>query len=263
MKPLVSVIVPVYGNRNIRKCLKSIQCQDYTNFECIVVIDGSKDSSYCKYCHNVEALDSRFFIASYQNNRGASYARGVGISSTHGEIVAFLDSDDIWSPIYLSTIVKVHKENPRLPIVGTEITYNEEETTFLSNTSWQYISIRSLCLKHRFSTPATSIKRSMIVHNFSPSLHYAEDLFFFLINAINSRKPIVFINRPLVLISREQGSTGGLSADRVKMYSSTIRVYFNISKHYIHTSPIACLILIVRSFYALFRIVQFSLSPFR
>ena len=74
MQVLVSIIVPVYGHRDITPSLRSIQLQNYTNFECVVIVDGSTDSSCLKYGY-VESLDSRFSLLSYETNKGASYAR--------------------------------------------------------------------------------------------------------------------------------------------------------------------------------------------
>ena len=151
----------------------------------------------------------------------------------------------MWNPRYLSSIVEVHNMFASYPIVGVQTSFNDLDIYSPDQFSWKLCSIMSLCYKSKFSTPATSIKRSMIAHNFSPRYRYAEDLLFFLSNLIDSRKPLVYINTPLVILNRAQGSFGGLSANRIQMYSSSILVYFDIISRYYLTNPLVhntCLI---------------------
>ena len=93
MATLVSVIVPVYNRaRFLRDALESIYSQTYRSFEVVVVDDGSTDDSaeVARSFPGVRCLT--------QTNQGVSVARNVGIQATRGELVAFLDSDDIWLP---------------------------------------------------------------------------------------------------------------------------------------------------------------------
>lgn len=93
INPQISIIIPVYNaEKYLRKCLDSIVNQIFSNYEVILVDDGSTDRSFyiCKeYCD----LDSRF-IAIKQENKGVSEARNNGIRNCHGEYVTFMDSDD-------------------------------------------------------------------------------------------------------------------------------------------------------------------------
>lgn len=91
--PLISVIIPVYNvEKYLRQCLDSVLNQTYTNYEVIMVDDGSTDSSYdicLEYCKK----DGRF-KAFHKENGGASTARNVGLKESKGEYIFFLDSDD-------------------------------------------------------------------------------------------------------------------------------------------------------------------------
>src|ERR1700694_2006522 len=92
----VSVIVPVYrGERYIGQASKSALAQTYENFEIVIVNDGSPDDSIARirpYLHlpNVKLIE--------QDNRGVAAARNTGIRNASGQIIAFLDHDDLWLP---------------------------------------------------------------------------------------------------------------------------------------------------------------------
>ncbi|MFY9793849.1 MAG: glycosyltransferase family A protein [Candidatus Sulfotelmatobacter sp.] len=100
-KPFVSVVIPTY-NRLQQLCaaLDSVLAQSYSNFEVIIVDDGSKDGTR----EHMESLISgrlesdRPIRYVFQANQGSSVARNRGIAEARGEWIAFLDSDDIWYP---------------------------------------------------------------------------------------------------------------------------------------------------------------------
>src|SRR5690554_5759208 len=91
--PIISVIVPVYGvEKYIAKCLLSIQQQTFTDFECIVVDDGSPDSS-TEIGRKAVGEDDRFIFVSKPNG-GLASARNFGLDRAKGDYIAFVDSDD-------------------------------------------------------------------------------------------------------------------------------------------------------------------------
>ena len=103
---LVSIIVPIYNGENyLRQCLDSISEQTYKNFECIMVNDGSTDSS--QQIAEEYLTDSRFTLIN-QSNKGLSGARNTGISHIREEstFVAFVDSDDYIYPDFLETLIE-------------------------------------------------------------------------------------------------------------------------------------------------------------
>ena len=100
--PKVSIIVPVYNVENkIKRCLDSIKKQEMQDFECILVDDGSTDSSGL-ICDEYAHIDSRFHTV-HRKNGGASTARNTGIEASSGEWITFIDSDDWVSPQYISS----------------------------------------------------------------------------------------------------------------------------------------------------------------
>ena len=97
MDPLVSVVIPAYNaERFVGEAIESVLAQRYTRFELIVVDDGSSDRTSevaRSYGEKVRTLR--------QENRGVSAARNAGTRAATGELLAFLDADDRWSPAWL------------------------------------------------------------------------------------------------------------------------------------------------------------------
>jgi len=101
--PKVSIIVPVYNvEQYLEECLRSIFVQDFSDFECILVNDGSTDSSKL-ICEDYQKNDSRFVVLN-QNNSGATMARFNGVKSAKGEWIMFVDSDDTLNSNSLSLL---------------------------------------------------------------------------------------------------------------------------------------------------------------
>jgi len=91
--PEVSIIVPIYNSEKyISKCIDSIIAQTYTNIECILIDDGSTDSSLF-ICERYHQSDDRIVVM-HQENAGVSATRNRGIEVARGKYVCFIDSDD-------------------------------------------------------------------------------------------------------------------------------------------------------------------------
>ncbi|MDE6379701.1 MAG: glycosyltransferase [Muribaculaceae bacterium] len=101
----ISVIVPVYNAEKwLRDALESLQSQTYTDFEAILVDDGSADES-AGICRDICAKDPRFRLIS-QTNTGVSSARNAGMDQARGEWIAFMDADDLMVPDALEILMK-------------------------------------------------------------------------------------------------------------------------------------------------------------
>ena len=105
----VSVVIALYNKKeHIKRTLDSVISQEMTDFEVIVIDDGSTDGSgeIVK-----DYSDSRINLIS-QENKGVSKARNLGISRAKGDLIAFLDADDEWKPQFLSEILKLQELFP-------------------------------------------------------------------------------------------------------------------------------------------------------
>lgn len=103
--PKVSIIVPVYNVENyLRPCLDSIIAQTFTNFEAVLVDDGSTDNCG-RICDEYAAKDSRFIVV-HKKNEGVAKARITAFEHSKGEFITFVDSDDYVTPDYLFKLSK-------------------------------------------------------------------------------------------------------------------------------------------------------------
>lgn len=106
MQPKVSVIIPAYNvEKFIEKCVNSVLDQSFSDFEIILVDDGSKDSTP-KICDELANKDSRITVI-HKENGGLSDARNAGIRKSVGKYLAFVDGDDIVDKEYLQELYRL------------------------------------------------------------------------------------------------------------------------------------------------------------
>ena len=109
MNPLVSIIVPVYNaEKTIGRCIESIMKQDYTNFELLIIDDGSKDNSGA-ICDEYAADDSRIIVI-HKENSGVSDSRNMALDMAQGTYLQFLDADDWITPNATRTFVEAAED---------------------------------------------------------------------------------------------------------------------------------------------------------
>lgn len=104
INPKISIIVPVYNAESyLNRCLDSILSQSFTDWECILIDDGSKDDSG-RICDKYAENDYRI-LAFHKSNGGVSSARNLALEKVHGEWITFVDSDDYVLPSYLDNLI--------------------------------------------------------------------------------------------------------------------------------------------------------------
>ena len=126
----ISIIVPVYNAENyLRRCIDSILEQTYTNFELLLINDGSTDGS-AKILEEVKESDSRIRVV-HKKNEGVSATRNLGLKLVTGDYITFIDSDDFVDKLYLEVLYKSLTENDADIASGNFASFNEERQTFL------------------------------------------------------------------------------------------------------------------------------------
>jgi len=137
----ISIIIPVYNvQKYLPECLDSLLEQTYTDWEALLIDDGSTDESGM-ICEMYAMRDSRFRVI-HKKNGGAASAKNVGLDHVNGEYVGFIDSDDYVERTWLETVMKIITDK-NAEIVefnfdevfrteskkGNSYSYNEEEYT--------------------------------------------------------------------------------------------------------------------------------------
>lgn len=116
--PLASIIVPCYNQAQyLEEALQSLYAQTYTNWECIIVNDGSPDNTE-EVVRKWEARDPRFTHV-YKENGGVSSARNLGIQNAKSEFILTLDADDKYEAGFLEKAMDVLVNNPEIGMVSS------------------------------------------------------------------------------------------------------------------------------------------------
>lgn len=176
--PLISVVIPVYNaEKTIRETIESVLNQTFTDFEIIVINDGSQDATV-EIVSSIK--DPRLKVFSYPN-AGQAIARNRGISHAVGEFISFLDADDLWTPDKLEAQLKALKENPQAAVAYSWTNYIDESSKFLRQGSYVSVSgdVHKNLLVVNFvengSNPLIRAKALADVGGFDASVTPAED----------------------------------------------------------------------------------------
>lgn len=131
----VSVIIPVYNTlyEDLLQCIDSIIGQTFTDFEIIIVDDGSSQE-YRKFLNKLQAYDSRIKIF-HKENEGVSVARNFGVAQAQGEYILFADADDLLTPWLLESGVSVIEREKCDVVIGKIITTSERPASFSAKAS--------------------------------------------------------------------------------------------------------------------------------
>ena len=111
-----SIIIPLYNKANyVENTIKSVLNQTFTDYEIIIINDGSTDDSVAKV---IGFNDSRIHIYN-QKNQGASIARNLGIEKAKCNYISFLDADDLWTPNHLETLKTLIEKFPNAGVFAS------------------------------------------------------------------------------------------------------------------------------------------------
>ena len=238
---LISVIVPVYNvEKYIHQALVSLSLQDDKNYEVVVVIDGSTDSSeeICReFCKNY----NNFWVVS-QQNLGLGGARNKGISISNGKFITFIDSDDFVSNDYISKLRQKQVET-NADVVSSDFCYTDESGELI-NKSW-------------ISNPPKDLKLSgwqKILGQYSPSVAWGrlyrkelfisnditfpnhmphEDLFFTYKALAHSEKAVSIKDKTYFYRQRD----GSLSKNISKKHIDAFVAIFNDTESFLKKRP--------------------------
>lgn len=136
--PLFSVLIANYNNgKYLMDAIESVKAQTYTNWEIIIVDDGSTDNSPELYKQLKQ--DSRIHVFYNEDNKGCGYTKRRCAELANGEICGFLDSDDCLANNALETMVKAHLVNPTCSLVYSKFYYVDPQLKELSISDQQCV----------------------------------------------------------------------------------------------------------------------------
>lgn len=217
--PGVSVIIPAYNyGRYLRESVQSVLDQDYSEFEVVVVDDGSTDDTR----RIVEVFSTPRVRYIYQTNSGLSAARNTGIKNARFPFLAFLDADDTWRPTMLSTVMERFRTLPkevglvacasaRVTAAGAALAGRK-----LAPMGDCYLEERDIVLRSRFM-PSAVVVRSAVFEtcgSFDTTLRSSEDRDMWI--RIARQFKLFHVDTPMVLI-RRHGENMSSAADRMHL----------------------------------------------
>ncbi len=219
--PTVSVIIPAYNRyQSLVYAIDSVLAQTYADLELLVIDDGSTDNTPLiipKYGNKI-----RYF---YQENRGVSSARNLGIAKSSGKYICFLDSDDLWLLNKLAVQIKFMRSNSEYNVCYTdEIWYRGGVRVNQKKKHAKYSGqIFSYCLPLCIISPSSIMLKSELIDKiggFDELLPACEDYDLWL--RIAKDYPIYFIKQPLILKyggHSDQLSIKYYGMDRFRVYA--------------------------------------------
>ena len=181
--PLFSIIIPTYNRRRmLQRAVESVLIQEYDNWELIIVNDGSTDDTE-KYIQDLKNSKIKYF---YQENKGRSYSRNIGIGESVGAYICFLDNDDELLPEYLSEFEKTILHQPNNTILaGVRLMDNGYTSEILPALNKKECIIQ--CLEGYFNLMPFCFPKTIIKSNrFNNELYYGEDFHFFIPILVNN-----------------------------------------------------------------------------
>lgn len=238
MKPLISVIIPVYNaSSSIGKCVSSILEQTFDDFELILVDDGSTDDSL-RICQKMALQDRRIIVVS-QSNKGVSSARNQGLALSHGVWIAFVDADDYLEASYFEKMYASSDDNDLVVGGYNKIIASDDESRVglkFSNIHLSRNDFKDSELWDKlflYGTPWGKLFRSSLIKNngiqFPSDFSLHEDHIFFFTTLLYS-KSIGLIN----YCGYNYVDNGGVTLSRGRLVSSDLKwnAYFILSQKF-------------------------------
>ena len=231
--PKVSVIIPAYNTAAfIGESLDSVFAQTYTDFEVIVINDGSPDTAHLERV--LVPYRSRI-VYIVQKNRRAAGARNTGIHQARGEFLAFLDSDDLWLPENLAAQMKMFKDDPSLDMVYADAAFFAGSTrpgrTYMEACpSKGPVTFDSLVVESTQVCISCAVARKEIIvkaGSFDESLPQCDDYDMWLRVAYMHGK-IAYQN--VVLGKIRTGRVGSLGASNLKMIEAAVHILTKLER---------------------------------
>ncbi|WP_242237216.1 SP_1767 family glycosyltransferase [Streptococcus acidominimus] len=172
----ISIIVPVYNvERYLKRCLDSLLRQTYTDFELLLINDGSTDSS-AEICEEYAKKDKRIRVI-HQENAGPSAARNRGIELAQGRYITFVDSDDFVEDYYLDNLHTALVKNHADISICNFNSFNEDRQSFLFSITKEMYFEQTYTVEEWLNQENTAKNNLYLTFTFSPLKLFKRELF--------------------------------------------------------------------------------------
>lgn len=237
----VSVVIPCFNStKSLERAVDSVCFQSCRPREIIIIDDRSEvpvmDCFYALYERLSEFSISCVLVQNSSNN-GPSYCRNMGLKMSSYNIVAFLDSDDVWLRDKLERQVNVMQEHTEIGLCGHEVFYRQEASSFQAvkstlkeqKESVKVVSTVEGLMKNVLRSTSTFMVRKDTKICFDIKKRHSEDYLFFLEMLFSSHQ-VVLINAYLSASFKRPYGDKGLSSDLLKMEQSELSNFVQLWK---------------------------------
>ena len=211
-----SVIIPLYNKGlYVAKAIESVLSQTYSDYELVIMDDGSSDDSFEVASKAIEGKENCHIYR--QQNAGVSMARNNAVAKSEGDSLAFLDADDWWAPTFLEEMAGLMDEYPDAGIYGTSYTIVNEtkhktriapigvdpdfEKGYID-----YCRVYEKTLAMPLTSISVAIPRKVFeeMQGFPKGIQLGED--FLLWIRIALKYPVAFLNKPLAFYNQDSAA---------------------------------------------------------
>ena len=239
-KPLISIIVPCYNAaKYIEDCLLSVSGQTYENWECLLIDDGSQDSTLT-FLQKFSQEDDRYLVFS-QENQGLSATRNFGIANAKGDYIFFLDSDDLLTKKSIASLInKLDTKNDIITGITVTVTGEDlEKSSQLQHPKqpdYTFGNINQEVLIYTMETGLTPVAQNRLYRKkfleefglrFKNKIYHEDELWFF--ETMLRARDVKFINSETYLYRTDntESITKNLGVKNLNSYLEILETVFD------------------------------------
>lgn len=226
----ISVVMPAYNaTQYIERTILSLQRQTYRNWELIVIDDCSTDRT-CDVVSRIAEHDHRIRVVRLEENFGGPAGpRNVGVSEARFDLIAFLDSDDIWHPRKLEKQVELVESPDEFFACSSMIDFEDDSTIEfpeIGKVSIDNIGFMAQSLRAKIPTSSVLVSKRLVSKfpfEESPKYKAVEDFHCWL-RILNSGIKCIKVREPLLYYRKSEGQ---ISGSKLKMMKKVFMVHNN------------------------------------
>ncbi|WP_100753551.1 glycosyltransferase family 2 protein [Vibrio salilacus] len=227
MSELVSVITPCFKPGNsLLQTIASVQSQSYSNYEHIVIDDGSP-GGFSEEVRNIASVDSRIKLIERKWNAGPAVTRNRGISEAKGRFIAFLDADDLWHPLKLEKQIKfMLKNNVALSYTSYEV-FSATGKVLGCRVPPRQVTYFDILKSNRIGCLTAIYDTKLVGTMYMPNIQKRQDMGLWLSILKKSKTAQGLIDIPL---ARYRVGKSSLSAKKTSVLKYQWRIYREVEK---------------------------------
>ncbi|MFY8109827.1 MAG: glycosyltransferase family 2 protein [Bacteroidia bacterium] len=221
-KPLVSIITPSFQQAQwLESCINSVLNQTYENIEYIIIDGGSTDGSK----EIIEKYSDRLSFWQSKKDNGQANAINIGYKKAKGEIIAYLNADDLLEPWAVETIIRVFEVNKEFAVIYGKCKTIDENNNLIKEAEGQQLRFDALLAEGMLPgmyQPACFFNKTYLDPEFMVDESYQNAFDYELILNLSSQKTILFVNKDIAAYRIHNNSKSNLN--KIEAYKEKLSI---------------------------------------